>query len=202
MQRIVFDASYLAASVSAMAAWVRPCWRIGWWPRTRADPDAAECRRHRRRFSMRRRNGRAWRFLCRAHCRSGLSRDPGISRSANRGFRHFDQVRFYPVSAGELLRLRRDFLTGRFQFRVERGSFDLAITSTSRTMLKNDRRSSSQTTRMAGEHGDVDRARMWPAPKLELRSWSLKSNCPQMAVSFPRIYPAMSGRSWPGKETG
>ncbi len=37
--------------------------------------------------------------------------------------RFFDQVRFYPVTAEELLRLREDFLTGRFQLQVEETTF-------------------------------------------------------------------------------
>ncbi|MDR3402720.1 MAG: urea carboxylase [Chthoniobacter sp.] len=39
--------------------------------------------------------------------------------------RFFDQVRFYPVSADELLRLREDFLVGKFQLRVEETTFRL-----------------------------------------------------------------------------
>src|SRR4029079_19168187 len=39
--------------------------------------------------------------------------------------RFFDQVRFYPVTADELLRHREDFLTGRFQLRVEETTFKL-----------------------------------------------------------------------------
>ncbi len=39
--------------------------------------------------------------------------------------RFFDQVRFYPVSADELLQLRADFPTGRFQLRVEEQTFRL-----------------------------------------------------------------------------
>ncbi|MGB8166531.1 MAG: biotin/lipoyl-containing protein, partial [Chthoniobacteraceae bacterium] len=39
--------------------------------------------------------------------------------------RFFDQVRFYPVTAEELLRNRADFLTGRFQIRVEHETFRL-----------------------------------------------------------------------------
>jgi urea carboxylase len=39
--------------------------------------------------------------------------------------RFFDQIRFYPVSAGELLRQREDFLSGRFELRVEETTFKL-----------------------------------------------------------------------------
>jgi urea carboxylase len=39
--------------------------------------------------------------------------------------RFFDQLRFYPVSESELLELRRDFITGRFQLRVEETTFSL-----------------------------------------------------------------------------
>ncbi len=40
--------------------------------------------------------------------------------------RFFDQVRFYPVSAEELLRHRADFLNGRFEVRVEETTFRLS----------------------------------------------------------------------------
>jgi urea carboxylase len=39
--------------------------------------------------------------------------------------RFFDQVRFYPVEAAELQRLREDFLVGKFQLRVEETTFRL-----------------------------------------------------------------------------
>jgi urea carboxylase len=39
--------------------------------------------------------------------------------------RFFDQVRFYPVSADELLRMRADFLRGQFEVRVEEETFRL-----------------------------------------------------------------------------
>ena len=39
--------------------------------------------------------------------------------------RFFDQVRFYPVSAGELLQLREDFISGKFQLRIEPGTLRL-----------------------------------------------------------------------------
>jgi urea carboxylase len=40
--------------------------------------------------------------------------------------RFFDQVRFYPVSAEELLKIREDFPLGRYQPRIEETSFRLA----------------------------------------------------------------------------
>jgi len=39
--------------------------------------------------------------------------------------RFFDQIRFYPVSAAELLRLREDFNAGRFKLKVEEGLLKL-----------------------------------------------------------------------------
>lgn len=39
--------------------------------------------------------------------------------------RFFDQVRFYPVAPDELLRLRRDFIRGRFQPKIEQTTFSL-----------------------------------------------------------------------------
>jgi urea carboxylase len=40
--------------------------------------------------------------------------------------RFFDQLRFYPVGADELLKLRDDFIAGRTHLRIEEGSFKLA----------------------------------------------------------------------------
>ncbi|UQY35598.1 urea carboxylase [Pseudomonas fulva] len=40
--------------------------------------------------------------------------------------RFFDQIRFYPVSADELLRIRRDFPLGRFELRIEESELALA----------------------------------------------------------------------------
>lgn len=40
--------------------------------------------------------------------------------------RFFDQIRFYPVSAEELLRIRRDFPLGRFPLRIEHSELRLA----------------------------------------------------------------------------
>ncbi len=39
--------------------------------------------------------------------------------------RFFDRIRFFPVSAEELLRLREDFPNGRYSIRIEDGEFDL-----------------------------------------------------------------------------
>jgi urea carboxylase len=40
--------------------------------------------------------------------------------------RFFDQIRFYPVSAGELQRIRRDFPLGRYPLRIEHSELQLA----------------------------------------------------------------------------
>jgi len=40
--------------------------------------------------------------------------------------RFFDQIRFYPVSASELLRIRRDFPLGRYPLRIEESTLNLA----------------------------------------------------------------------------
>ncbi len=40
--------------------------------------------------------------------------------------RPFDQIRFYPVGAEELLQMRRDFLKGRFSLRIEETKFDIS----------------------------------------------------------------------------
>ena len=40
--------------------------------------------------------------------------------------RQFDRIRFFPVSADELLRLREDFPHGRYDVRIDEGAFRLA----------------------------------------------------------------------------
>ncbi|NWD77317.1 urea carboxylase [Pseudomonas gingeri] len=40
--------------------------------------------------------------------------------------RFFDQIRFYPVSADDLLRIRRDFPLGRFELKIEHSTLNLA----------------------------------------------------------------------------
>jgi urea carboxylase len=40
--------------------------------------------------------------------------------------RFFDQIRFYPVSADELLRIRRDFPLGRYELEIEHSTLNLA----------------------------------------------------------------------------
>jgi urea carboxylase len=39
--------------------------------------------------------------------------------------RFFDQIRFYPVSESELLKLRKDFISGQFKLRIEETAFSL-----------------------------------------------------------------------------
>jgi urea carboxylase len=39
--------------------------------------------------------------------------------------RFFDRIRFYPVSESELLKLRKDFISGRFKLRIEESTFSL-----------------------------------------------------------------------------
>lgn len=39
--------------------------------------------------------------------------------------RFFDQIRFYPVSESELLKLRKDFIAGKFKLRIEETTFSL-----------------------------------------------------------------------------
>ncbi|MEK6735480.1 MAG: urea carboxylase [Pseudomonadota bacterium] len=43
--------------------------------------------------------------------------------------RFFDQIRFYPVDEDELLRLRKDLITGRFKLRIEETTFSLQQTN-------------------------------------------------------------------------
>jgi len=54
--------------------------------------------------------------------------------------RFFDQIRFYPVSAAELLRNRESFLEGKFDIKIEEATFRLrdSIRSSARC-CRNDR---------------------------------------------------------------
>ena len=49
--------------------------------------------------------------------------------------RFFDQIRFYPVEADELLQMREDFLHGKFKLKIEEQTFRLKDT-TSFYMMK------------------------------------------------------------------
>ncbi|MCZ7166889.1 hypothetical protein, partial [Salmonella enterica] len=40
--------------------------------------------------------------------------------------RFFDQIRFYPVTADELVQIRRDFPLGRFELSIEHSQLNLA----------------------------------------------------------------------------
>ena len=51
---------------------------------------------------------------------------PEFSREQPWLLRFFDQIRFVPMGAAELLDYRRDFIAGRVQLRIEDGSFRLA----------------------------------------------------------------------------
>jgi urea carboxylase len=53
------------------------------------------------------------------------SRWPGAAAGAPWLLRFFDQIRFYPVEAGELLELRRAAVEGRYEPRIEAGVFDV-----------------------------------------------------------------------------
>ncbi|MBN2699970.1 MAG: carboxyltransferase domain-containing protein, partial [Methylothermaceae bacterium] len=50
---------------------------------------------------------------------------PGFEPGKPWLLRFFDQIHFYPVSTEELRKIRKDFLRGRFQIRIEHESFSL-----------------------------------------------------------------------------
>ena len=62
-----------------------------------------------------------------APCRCGTAIATTADFAAGKPWllRFFDQIRFYPVTADELLQMREDFLQGRFQLRIEETTFRL-----------------------------------------------------------------------------
>ena len=70
--------------------------------------------------------GRAGISLSDARYRCGIAITPWRILAANRLLRFFDQIRFYPVSAEELLTIRRDFPLGRYPLRIEHTTLKLA----------------------------------------------------------------------------
>lgn len=130
----VFDASYLVMGLGDVylgAPVATPLIRaIGWSPpsTTRREPDGGKLGGHRRGVSVRLRHGRPGRLsVCRPHSADveSLSRGGRFCRQAVAAAL-FDQLRFYPVSADELLEIRRDFPLGRYPLRIEHSTLRLA----------------------------------------------------------------------------
>ncbi len=90
--------------------------------------------------------------------------------------RFFDQVRFYPVTAEELLRLREDFLTGRFQLQVEETTF--RFKDYQRFLAENDPSISAFRTQQRAAFAE-ERDRWAAAGQLEA--------APEMEIAGPAI---------------
>lgn len=71
--------------------------------------------------------------------------------------RFFDQIRFYPVGAEELLKLRQDFLRGRFEVDIEETNFDLGEYLHFLTVIK--------------DSADIFRSHQQESFKIERDSW-------------------------------
>ncbi len=136
VKRIVFDASYLVMGprrclsrrAGGDAARSAPSARDD-EVQPRAHVDARECRGHRRRVSVRVSawKGRAAISSSVAPCRCGdrYRQTADFAEGKQWLLRFFDQIRFYPVSAEELLKMREDFPQGRFALRVEKTTLKL-----------------------------------------------------------------------------
>ena len=92
--------------------------------------DAGERRRHRRRLPVHLRHGGPGRLPVRRPHRADVehatARPPPFRDGKPWLLRFFDQIRFYPVEADELLRMRAGFLHGRVPLRIEEGTFGFA----------------------------------------------------------------------------
>ncbi len=89
--------------------------------------DPRERRRHRRRLFV---VSMAWRVredinlsVARCKCGTAGARPPDFPQPWL--LRHFDQIRFYPVTAEELLQLREDFPQGKFKLQITEETFRL-----------------------------------------------------------------------------
>jgi urea carboxylase len=78
--------------------------------------------------------------------------------------RFFDQIRFYPVSATELLQWRKDFPAGRAKLRIEEGTFRL---SEYRTFLKTNAESIAAFKKVQQSAFEAERERWAEAGLLE-----------------------------------
>ena len=58
-------------------------------------------------------------------CSTGKSQTKDFTDGKPWLLRFFDQIRYYPVSADELLQMRADFLQGKFQLKIEETTFSL-----------------------------------------------------------------------------
>ncbi len=98
--------------------------------------------------------------------------------------RFFDQLRFYPVSSEELLRLREDFPHGRFQLRVEQTTLRLAgLPPLPGAQRGVDRRRSAQRQQQAfaAERQRWREAGLSEAPAAEAPAARRWSNCQRAA---------------------
>jgi urea carboxylase len=134
----VFDASYLVMGLGDVYLGYPLIRAIGWSPpnTTRREPG-----RRKTRWASAGRicASTAWKAraaisLSAAPCRCG-SRYHEVADFAGKPWllRFFDQLRFYPVSAEELLEIRRDFPLGRYPLRIEHSTLRLAVPAISRS---------------------------------------------------------------------
>ena len=109
--------------------------------------------------------------------------------------RFFDQIRFYPVSADELLRMREGFPYGKHPLRIEESTLDLGeyLSFLERERPSIDRFRFQQRAAFAAERERWRAAGVSEAPVLEA---SLKSTAPALPDDCVAVTSPVSGSVW------
>jgi urea carboxylase len=101
--------------------------------------------------------------------------------------RFFDQIRFYPVSAGELLDLRERFTQGKFELRVDEDRFSLP----SYNRFLNSIRDETDEFRETQQAAFVAERERWAAARLDAPMEELAGEEPTRELPVPDGYTAV-----------
>ena len=111
--------------------------------------------------------------------------------------RFFDQIRFYPVSAEQLLQMREDFIEGRFKLRVENGTLRLRDY---RQFLETNRDSISRFKTQQQTAFEAERQRWLEAGQLNVESEATSGGAPVTVNDVPHgcigIASPVTGSVW------
>ena len=106
--------------------------------------------------------------------------------------RFFDQIRFYPVSAAELMRNREDFLAGRFAIRVEETVFRLSEyqqflsrNSTEIGCFRSKQRAAFDAERERWALAGLDSEQFVPEPEIERDAKQLPAGSKAVCAHLP-----------------
>jgi urea carboxylase len=201
---IVFGASYLVMGLgdvylgAPVATPLDPRHRLVTTKYNPARLDARECGGHRRRLSVRVRHGRpgGYQFVGRTVQMWNRYQQPRTFAMASNGCCFFDQIRFYPVSSEELLKLpARRFLTADIRC-VSRSRISILATTSSSWSRQRESidefRQRQRSALMRSASAGVQRGS--PRHRCRERSAPEAPHCPRLRCHHRR-FPAASGRS-------